>query len=59
VNFRLKWHGNTVSVSADHNSATFALTGPDGCRETIIVNGHQITLPANTTTEVDLLEAPP
>jgi len=59
VNFRLKWHGNTVSVSADHTCATFTLIGPDGCRETIIVNGHQITLHANTTTEVGLLAAPP
>ena len=42
VDFRLKWHGNTMSVSADHTSATFVLTGPAGCRETIIINGRQI-----------------
>jgi hypothetical protein len=35
------------------------LSAAEGCRETIIVNGRQITLQANTTTEVDLLEAPP
>jgi trehalose/maltose hydrolase-like predicted phosphorylase len=58
VDFRLKWHGNTVSVSADHTSATFVLTGPEGCRETIIINGHQITLQANTNVTVDLLRGP-
>jgi trehalose/maltose hydrolase-like predicted phosphorylase len=55
VDFRLKWHGNTVSVSANHGSATFALTGPEGCRETIIVNGQEITLQANTKVAIDLL----
>jgi trehalose/maltose hydrolase-like predicted phosphorylase len=55
VAFRLKWHGNTVSVSADHTSATFVLTGPAGCRETIIINGHQTTLQADTKLTVDLL----
>ena len=58
VDFRLKWHGNTVSVSADHASATFVLTGPAGCRETIIINGRQITLQANTKVTVDLLRGP-
>ena len=58
VDFRLKWHGNTVSVSADHTSATFVLTGPEGCRETIIINGRQITLQANTNVTVDLLRSP-
>jgi trehalose/maltose hydrolase-like predicted phosphorylase len=55
VAFRLKWHGNTVSVSADHTSATFVLTGPAGCREMIIINGHQTTLQADTKLTVDLL----
>jgi kojibiose phosphorylase len=58
VDFRLKWHGNTVSVSADHTSATFVLTGPAGCRETIIINGRQITLQANTNVTVNLLRSP-
>jgi kojibiose phosphorylase len=46
VNFRLKWHGNTVSVSAGQTSATFVLSGPEGCRETIIVNGQETILHA-------------
>jgi trehalose/maltose hydrolase-like predicted phosphorylase len=58
VDFRLRWHGNTVSVSADHASATFVLTGPAGCRETIIINGRQITLQANTNVTADLLRGP-
>ncbi|MBV9208827.1 MAG: glycoside hydrolase family 65 protein [Actinobacteria bacterium] len=57
VAFRLKWHGNTVSVSADHASATFVLTGPEGCRETIIVDGREMTLQANTKAAVDLPRA--
>ena len=59
VDFRLKWHGNTVSVSANHTSAAFVLSGPEGCREMIIVNGHEITLQANTKVTVDLLRARP
>jgi hypothetical protein len=34
------------------------LTGPAGCRETIIINGRQITLQANTNVTVDLLRGP-
>ena len=59
VDFRLKWHGNTVSVSASHTSATFVLSGPESCREMIIVNGHEITLQANSKVTVDLLRARP
>ena len=59
VDFRLKWHGNTVSVSADHTRAIFVLTGPEGCRETIIVNSREITLQANRKVTVGLLRAPP
>ena len=54
VNFRLKWHGNTVSVSANHTSATFVLSGPEGCHESIILNGREITLQANAEVTVDL-----
>jgi trehalose/maltose hydrolase-like predicted phosphorylase len=57
VEFRLKWHGNTVSVSADHTSATFVLSGPEGAAETIIINGREITLQANTKATVELLQA--
>lgn len=53
VDFRLKWHGNTVSVSANRTSATFTLSGPEGCREMIIVNDHEITLLANWKVTVD------
>jgi len=57
VDFRLKWHGNTVSVSADHTSMTFVLSGPEGSHETIIVNGHEVTLQANTKVTVDMRRA--
>jgi kojibiose phosphorylase len=57
VDFRLKWHGNTVSVSADHASATFMLSGPEGAAETITVNGREITLQANTKATVGLTQA--
>jgi kojibiose phosphorylase len=59
VDFRLRWHGNTVSVRVNHTSATFVLTGPEDCRETIIVNGHEITLQANAKVTVDLVPAQP
>ena len=59
VNFRLKWHGNTVSVSADHTSATFALSGPEGSQEMIIVNGHEIALQANTKVTLAMQRADP
>jgi kojibiose phosphorylase len=59
LDFRLKWHGNTVSVSANHTSATFVLSGPEGCREMIIVYGHEITLHANSKVTVGLLRARP
>jgi kojibiose phosphorylase len=54
VDFRLKWHGHTVSVSAGHTAATFVLSGPEGSRETITVNGREITLQAGTKVTVDL-----
>jgi kojibiose phosphorylase len=57
VAFRLKWHGNSVSVSADHTSATFMLSGPEGCRETIIVNGQEVRLLADTKITVSLLRS--
>ncbi len=59
VHFRLKWHGNTVSVSANHTSATFVLTGPEGCREMATINGHEIMLRANEKVTVHLLQARP
>jgi len=59
LDFRLKWHGNTVSVSANHASATFVLSGPEGRGEMIIINGHEIPLQANSKVTVDLLRARP
>ncbi len=54
VAFRLKWRGNALSVSANHTAATFVLSAPEGCRETVLVNGHEVALPANTEVVVDL-----
>jgi kojibiose phosphorylase len=51
VTFRLKWRGSALSVSANHTAATFVLSGRD---ETILVNGHEVALPANTEVVVDL-----
>jgi kojibiose phosphorylase len=59
VDFRLKWHGSTVSVSANRSSATFVLTGPQGSREAVMVNGREVTLQANTKVTVDLLRGGP
>ena len=57
VAFKLKWHGNVVRVTATHTAATFLLRGPAGTRETILVNGHEVTLSANAEVVVDLPEA--
>lgn len=54
VAFRLKWRGNALSVSANHTAATLVLSAPDGCQETVLVNGHEVALPANTEVVVDL-----
>jgi kojibiose phosphorylase len=54
VAFRLKWRGNALSVSASHTAATFVLSAPEGYRETILVHGHEVVLPANTEVVVDL-----
>jgi kojibiose phosphorylase len=55
VAFRLKWHGNALSVSANHTAATFVLSAPEGYRETVLVHGHEVVLPANTKVVVDLV----
>jgi kojibiose phosphorylase len=57
IGFRLKWRGTTLSVSANHTAATFVLSGPEGGRETILVNGREVTLPANAEVVVDLAKA--
>jgi kojibiose phosphorylase len=54
VAFRLKWRGSALSVSANHTAATLMLSAPDGCQETVLVNGHEVALPANTEVMVDL-----
>jgi hypothetical protein len=41
------------------DSATFGLAGPDGCRETIIVNGRETALPVNAEVTVSLLADAP
>ncbi len=54
VAFRLKWRSNALSVSANHTAATFVLSAPEGCHEKVLVNGHEVALPANTEVVVDL-----
>jgi len=54
IGFRLKWRGTTLSVSANHTTATFVLSGPESRREIILVNGHEVTLSANAEVVVDL-----
>jgi len=57
ISFRLRWRSATLSVSANHSTATFVLSGPESGRETILVNGHEVTLPANAEVVVDLEKA--
>jgi kojibiose phosphorylase len=66
VAFKLKWHGNVLSVEVRHDSARFLLTaaegtparrgeGRQGSREDIVVNGVDTALPANEEIVVDLI----
>jgi kojibiose phosphorylase len=66
VAFKLKWHGNVLSVEVRHDSARFLLTaaegsparrgeGRQGSREDIVVNGADTALPANEEIVVDLI----
>src|SRR4051794_35705162 len=57
VAFRLQWHGNALAVVADHTSATFLLSAPEGAHEIILVNGREVDLPAGTEVAVDLEKA--
>jgi kojibiose phosphorylase len=57
VAFRLKWHGNTVSVCVRQTSATFVLLGAEGAHEDIVVNGAEVTLTADQEVVVDLVGA--
>jgi kojibiose phosphorylase len=57
VKFRLKWHATSVSVCVRPTAATFLLSGPEGSRETILVNDHEVELPAGTDVAVDLVDA--
>jgi len=57
VTFRLKWHASSVSVCVRSTSATFLLSGPEGSRETILVNDHEVELPAGKDVVVDLSDA--
>jgi kojibiose phosphorylase len=57
VTFRLKWHATGVLVCIRPTSATFLLSGPDGSHETILVNDHQVELPAGKDVVVDLADA--
>lgn len=54
IGFRLKWHGTALSVTANHTTATFVLSGPEGGSETILVHGREVTLPTNAQVVVDL-----
>jgi kojibiose phosphorylase len=55
VAFKLKWHGNVLSVEVRHDSARFLLEGRQGSREDIVVNGADTALPANEEIVVDLI----
>ena len=59
LHFHLKWRGSTVSVSVGHDSAAFVLSGAEGTRQVIMVNGREIALKASAEVTVDLLQARP
>jgi trehalose/maltose hydrolase-like predicted phosphorylase len=55
VAFKLRWHGDVLSVEVRHDSATFLLTAAEGSGEDILVNGADTALPANEEVVVDLI----
>jgi kojibiose phosphorylase len=57
IAFRLKWHGNTLSVGIRHTSATFLLSGPTAFHEEIVVNDEPITMPVDKEVVIDLVKA--
>jgi kojibiose phosphorylase len=57
VAFRLKWHGNTLSVGIRHTSATFLLSGPNAFHEEIVVNDEPITMQVDKEVVIDLVKA--
>jgi kojibiose phosphorylase len=54
IRFRLRWRGNPVDVTIDHDSATFCLDAPAGATEEIVVAGEPITLVASEAQRVAL-----
>ena len=46
-------------MHSPEDSTTFVLTGPDGCREAIIVNGRVTALEANAKVTASLLADDP
>jgi len=58
VRFRIKWHDRFVSACVRLTSATFRLSGPEGSRDTILVNDHEVGLRAGEDVVVDLADVP-
>ena len=56
IAFRLKWHGNTLSVGIRHTSATFLLSGRNALQEEIVVNDEPITIHVDKETVIDLMK---
>jgi kojibiose phosphorylase len=54
IRFRLRWRGNSLSVSIGHREASFCLHAPAGVTEQLVVAARPVTLTANEPATVSL-----
>jgi kojibiose phosphorylase len=54
IHFRLRWRGNSLSVTIGHREASFCLHAPAGATEELVVAERSLTLTANEPATVSL-----
>jgi kojibiose phosphorylase len=54
IRFRLRWRGNSLSVTIGHREASFCLHAPAGVTEQLVVAARPLTLTANDPATVSL-----
>jgi kojibiose phosphorylase len=54
IRFRLRWRGNSLSVTIGHREASFCLHAPAGVTEQLVVAARPLTLAANEVATVSL-----
>jgi kojibiose phosphorylase len=54
IRFRLRWRGNSLSITIGHREASFCLHAPAGVTEQLVVAARPLTLTANQPATVSL-----